>query len=240
MVTQQHGDFVYVGDARRDGAVFHLSHDEAHHLSRVRRKREGQLIMATDGAGHVFEGTLDAPNVLRITRELPAFAEPRVHLSLICGCLLGDAARDVVDSAVQLGVREILWTRMAHSQERYAEHRLERLHRVAIQALKQTGRSCLPQQTSAEDLSEALASMNNTPLFVAHPHRQNNDEDAIQISDSAALIVGPEGGFSEAELTLMKKQGARTISLGNRRLRTETAVSAGLAFILTRAGEFLP
>ncbi|MBK6766312.1 MAG: 16S rRNA (uracil(1498)-N(3))-methyltransferase [bacterium] len=240
MVARQHGDFVYVGDARRDGSVFLLSNDEAHHLSRVRRRREGQRILATDGNGLVFEGILGSNNTLQIERELPALGEPRVHFTLICGCLQGDSARDVVDSAVQLGVRVICWVRMQQSQESYAPHRLERLHRVAIQSLKQTGRAYLPVQSVEDNFAAALETVRPCPLFVAHPHRPEKQESAIGISDSAALIVGPEGGLADGELALLHERGARTIALGNRRLRTETAVTAGLSYLLTRSGEFHP
>lgn len=238
MVTQHHGDFVYVGDALRDNDAFLLSSEEAHHLARVRRKREGQHVFATDGNGGVFEGTFEPPNTLRIEREHPAFGESPMRMTLICGCILGDSARDVVNCAVQLGVRTILWTRMAYSQELYSGQRLERLHRVAIQTLKQTGRAFLPNQTVIERLDEALDLIERVPLFVAHPTQFSKKETAIYLSDSAALIVGPEGGFAEAELTLLHEHGAVAVTLSNRRLRTETAVAAGLAFLLTRSGEF--
>jgi 16S rRNA (uracil1498-N3)-methyltransferase len=238
MVTQQHGEFVYVGDAVRDGDVFRLSRDEAHHLTRVRRRREGQEVFATDGRGIVYRAMIDSPDTIRIVDALPDYAESKTHISLICGCLQGDTSRDVVDSAAQLGVRELLWTKMDRSQETYTDNRLERLQRVAIQSLKQTGRAYQTTQRVFANLQDSLALVSNSTLLVAHPFDSNLKESAMPLSDSVTLIVGPEGGFSEAELEMLQGRGAHFVSLGNRRLRSEAAVAAGLAYILTRSGEF--
>ncbi len=238
MVTQQHGEFVYVGDAFRDGDVFRLSRDEAHHLTRVRRRRDGQEVFATDGRGNVYRATVNSPETIRIVETLPDYAESKTHIALICGCLQGDTSRDVVDSAVQLGVREILWTKMDRSQETYTDNRLERLQRVAIQSLKQTGRAHHTTQQLFANLQDSLAHVKNSTLLVAHPMDSIFKESAMPLSDSVTLIVGPEGGFPVAELEMLQGRGAHFVSLGNRRLRSEAAVAAGLSYILTRLGEF--
>lgn len=238
MVTQQHGEFVYVGDAFREGEVFRLKRDEAHHLTRVRRKREGQEVFATDGQGVVYRTEIESSDTIRIVETLPNYAEPRTHIALICGCLQGDTSRDVVDSAVQLGVRELYWTKMERSQETYTDNRLERLQRVAIQALKQTGRAILTSQHLFASLEDTLAIVKKSTLLVAHPLGSALKESAMPLSDFITLIVGPEGGFTEAELVVFQERGAYFLSLGTRRLRSEAAAAAGLAYILTRSGEF--
>lgn len=238
MVTQQHGEFVYVGDALREEGVFRLFRDEAHHLTRVRRKREGQEVFATDGQGVVYRTIIESSDTIRIVETLPNYAEPKTHIALICGCLQGDTSRDVVDSAVQLGVCELLWTKMDRSQETYTDNRLERLQRVAIQSLKQTGRAHLTTQRLFANLLDTLALVTNSTLLVAHPIDSDLKESAMPLSDSVALVVGPEGGFSEVELALLQERGAQFVSLGNRRLRSEAAVAAGLSYILTQSGEF--
>lgn len=238
MVNKQHGEFVYAGDARVTGSSIALSRDELHHLTRVRRVRHGAEVMATDGQGMVFRARLEADDSLTILETLRDFGESTLNITLICGCLQGEAARDVVDTSVQLGACRIVWMPMKRSQEAYSENKLDKLRRAAIQATKQTGRAVLLEQLQVESWDEALAKVEPSVLWVAHPEIDENPSMNVESARAQTFIVGPEGGFDPEELELLRTGGARVIRLGRNRLRSELAVAAGLAYLRTLTRDF--
>jgi 16S rRNA (uracil1498-N3)-methyltransferase len=232
MVTQEHGEFAYIGDGQVERGIITLSNDEEHHLLRVRRARTGEEIMATDGRGMVYKTVLNGNGELEILEQRPEFGEPQIHMTLLCGNLQGNTSRDVVSSAVQMGVRELWWVNMARSQESYSENKLEKLERVAIQATKQAGRAHLLKIKTAESLSHSLEALHPCTCWVAHPELVTEKASySVSVRNAHCLVIGPEGGFSEQEL-LQLKENSNVFRLGNRRLRSETAAVAGLAFVL--------
>lgn len=238
MVIQNHGEFVYIGDAIVNGTRISLSESEAHHLIRVRRARVGERVMATDGKGSVYLCNLIAPETLEIIETFSEFGEPEILITLICGCLQGETSRDVVSSAVQLGARRLWWVKLARSQEQYSANKIDKLERVAIQAMKQTGRARLIEQQQFKSLQNVLTRLTNTNLWVAHPE----DHSGVSLPEvekigSHGILVGPEGGFEERELDVLKSRNARFLRLGSRRLRSEAAAAASLMFLLTRSGD---
>ena len=223
--------------ARRDRIV--LSNEEARHLFRVRRVGVGAIVFATTGSGLVYECAIEANHTLRIVRETSEWGEPPVHLTLCMAMLKGDANREVVDIATQLGVRAIYFFRSEHSEGRLLPDKLVKLRLHAISAIKQCGRAWLPSINVALSLAEALAMVPiETTVFVANPL---DDEDSkrtmSELSNSDALIVGPEGGLTQNELEVAARRKAIQLHLGARRLRAETAVAAGLTYLLNMTGE---
>jgi len=238
MVTQNHGEFVYVGDAAIENYRITLSEAESHHLTRVRRARVGEKVMATDGRGNAYLCNLLNSDTLEIVESHIEFAEPKIQITLICGCLQGDTSRDVVSSAVQLGARSLWWVKMARSQEQYTANKIEKLERVAIQSTKQTGRARLIEQVYFKSLQDALTQVANSCLWVAYPER--SPESKLYEVDNASphsIIVGPEGGFDVRELELLKLANVRFVRLGSRRLRSETAAATGLMYLLTQGND---
>jgi 16S rRNA (uracil1498-N3)-methyltransferase len=238
-VNSDRGDFVFAPPEARQGGRIVLSEEEAHHLFRVRRAAVGSAVWATDGAGLVCECRAGADRALEIVRERPDFGEPSVPLLLLLGALKGDMHREVVDTAVQLGATEIRLFRAAHSEGRVSADKLDKLRRVAVVAIKQCGRARLPRIACADRLASALEGLPEPSWrFVAHPV-----EDAgapLAAADAPrplVLAVGPEGGYSAEELEQLEAAGFARLTLAARRLRSETAVAAGLAQLLTLARE---
>lgn len=238
MVTQNHGEFVYVGDAVIDNNRITLSEAESHHLTRVRRVRVGEKVMATDGRGNVYLCYLLNSDTLEMVESHIEFAEPKIQITLICGCLQGDTPRDVVSSAVQLGARNLWWVKMARSQEQYSANKIEKLERVAIQSTKQTGRARLIEQEHFKSLQDALTQAAKSCIWVAHPERSPESKlHEIDNDSPHSIIVGPEGGFDVSELDLLKSANVRFVRLGSRRLRSETAAATGLMYLLTQGND---
>jgi 16S rRNA (uracil1498-N3)-methyltransferase len=108
---------------------------------------------------------------------------------------------------------------------------------VAISAVKQCGRARLPQLLHAANLAGAVSHLPEGCLvFVAHPLEQAHVP-SLPPTRPQAVIVGPEGGLTDAELAAALQAGAIPLTLGRRRLRSPIAVAAGLTFLLTRLEE---
>jgi 16S rRNA (uracil1498-N3)-methyltransferase len=223
------------------GNIIHLSPEEVHHIFRVRRVRENDKVWVTDGAGLVYECRVQPDHSLVVETHYPDFAENRVPLYLCCAILKGVANRDVVDAAVQLGVAEVVFFAAQRSEGRLSEAAVAKLQRTAISALKQCGRARLPAVTVSADLSTALLTYPRpSELFLAHLPEAALPENLDLSPDAAVprvLIVGPEGGLTDVEVEVAQRYGCHLLHLAPARLRSETAVVAGLTYLLSLAGE---
>ncbi|HEY3295859.1 MAG TPA: RsmE family RNA methyltransferase [bacterium] len=242
MVTMEWGEFVYAPPAARVDDLIVPPEDEAHHLFRVRRIAAGDEVYVTDGEGMVYGCLVLPDHSLKILHELPFFGEPVRPILLCAAVLKGDSNREIIDAATQLGASTIILFHGQRSEGRLREDKLVKLRRITVTAIKQCGRARLPQIVLKNSLEAALASIPAGCMkFLAHPFedmREIGTMPAATAADSSMVIVGPEGGFTDAEVDVALKAGCRPLILARRRLRAETAVAAGLTFLLTRRGEF--
>jgi 16S rRNA (uracil1498-N3)-methyltransferase len=236
-VTHDWGEFVFAPPTARTGETITLSDEEAHHLFRVRRVAVGQQVYVTDGEGFVHVCTASADHQLQVIESRRDYNEPAHPLTLLCGVLKGDSNRTVVDDATQLGAVEIHFFQAMRSEGRLSEEKIERLNRVARTAIKQCGRARLPRIVIHPNLEAALRALTEPCLiFLAHPSEPAQNRAELP-TGAMAIVVGPEGGLTDTEVTLAFEHGCRALALGRRRLRAETAVSVGLSYLLTRLGE---
>ncbi|RUM88551.1 MAG: RNA methyltransferase RsmE [Thermodesulfatator sp.] len=211
----------------REGEVLELDPEEAHHLREVRRISSGEVRLL-DGRGREF-----VARVLRVSRrevlvlpETLARTEPHppFRLELLLPLLKGGRTEFLVEKATELGVTRLLPFLSHRAVVRPSERTGERLHRRAIQALKQSGRLWLPEIRPPEELSRVL-------LRVSASHRGFAYEGGGQFLRGffrekvreMALASGPEGGFSPEEAALLQEKGFIPLSLGPYILRAETA-----------------
>ena len=127
--------------------------------------------------------------------------------------------------------------------------KLDRLNRIALEASKQSKRSIVPQVKEVIDFNEALKELKEMDLviipyenaedfgiksLVNHLNKENIELDSIK---DVGILIGPEGGFEEDEINILKEQGAYIVTLGNRILRTETAGFTATALIQYELGD---
>jgi 16S rRNA (uracil1498-N3)-methyltransferase len=238
MVARTWGEFVYAPPSARTGEFIIPEGDEAHHLFRVRRVSPGDEVFVTDGQGMVLRCEVTLERTLRIVESLRELGEPLQPVILCIAALRPEALRDAVDAATQLGASRIILFAAARSEARLTAERLERLRRVTVSAVKQCGRARLPELLWAATLREALRQLpSECAVFLAHPSEERRIGESQPAKGPQALIIGPEGGLTDEEVAMALQSGAVPVTLGNRRLRSPTAVAAGLAFLLTRIGE---
>ncbi|MBC7186843.1 MAG: 16S rRNA (uracil(1498)-N(3))-methyltransferase [Calditrichaeota bacterium] len=241
-----HADFFYVRPQDVHKERLFVVDQEWHHLVVVHRTRPGQHFFAVDGLGHCYECELAGTQVQRaeakILQRLEGVGEPRLRLTLAASPLRGERFDFLVEKGTELGVSRFVPLCTARSG-RLAENRIDRWRRVALAAMKQCGRSVLPEITDPCTLPQALDLLSGAKLRLV-AHEGDGCEPLVTVLlglrratiSEAALLVGPEGGFTAEEVEAAVAGGFTAVSLGSRRLRAETAAVVGAALVLAICG----
>lgn len=235
-----------------------LNSDDSHHIVNVLRLRPGEKIEVCDSHHTLFLCAMPErvsvdrrALVVPILSRRPADTEPPYEAVLYQGLPKGDKFSDIVRTCVELGVFRIVPVICERSVARpdpgKIDARVRRWNSVAVAAAKQCGRSLLPSVERALTFEAALADFaaardDQTLAFVPYEaedsvslrHFLENGERKKQFAVPPRRIcffVGPEGGFSAAEIDQFRELGFSTVTLGPRILRTETAGSAALAML---------
>ena len=208
-----------------------LGEDEARHLSQVLRLRAGDEIAVFDGAGREFQARVEQiardGADLRLLAEVDAAAEPAVRLTLAQAALKGDKMDDVVRDATMMGISAIEPLVTANTAAHMKAGRApERWRRIAVASAKQCRRAVVPAIGIGTRFDDWLAAdraalrvMLVEPTAAMEGHAPSTL--AGNRPESASLLVGPEGGWSEEEVTAAVRAGCIPLSLGRRTLRAD-------------------
>ncbi|AHJ98011.1 16S rRNA (uracil(1498)-N(3))-methyltransferase [Hymenobacter swuensis] len=212
--------------------TYQLPEDESKHAVRVLRLTEGDPVLLVNGQGSVYEAAVAEANpkrcLLRVVQtQQVARRAYQVHLAVAPTKNL-DRMEWLVEKATEMGVDTITFLRCARSERR--EMKLDRLEKIAISALKQSGQAWLPQLTELTDFGRFLPTVAPETTFIAHLE----DGERTPLARVAALgsgccvLIGPEGDFTPQEIAAAFARGIRPVTLGASRLRTETAALAAV------------
>lgn len=237
--------FFVNADRISDGIVT-ITDDDAHHISRSLRMAVGELITVCDGAGTEYRCRLTAFLPDCVKAEILEFGavetEPPYHATVYQGLPKGEKLDSIIQKAVECGAAEIALFEsercVVRIKDNDKDRKGDRRNRIALEAAKQCGRGVIPrvtpptrfdaaiQQAAAADLALFCYEGEGTePLpQVLKRFRERFQGDLPTVS----LMVGSEGGFSEAEVEKARQAGMVPVGLGKRILRTETAA----AFVL--------
>lgn len=240
------------------GELVEVTGDEAHHAVRVSRLRVGEQILVGNGRGCIGEGEVEiadrdrfAVRIRAISARKQQTGQGAPELLLVQALAKGDRDDRAVEQATEFGVDAIVpWqaersvSRWSGSNEK-AEKGREKWQRIAREAAKQSLRPRIPvvhSLVSLAGLSE-LAAREDTAVVALHP-RGNNALSAwagsfatpesgtvTSLIRHVYLVVGPEGGFSDAELDQLEAAGAQIAVLGETVLRTSSAGPAAIAVL---------
>jgi 16S rRNA (uracil1498-N3)-methyltransferase len=214
-----------------------ITGDEAKHLLRVLRKKIGDHILLTDGRGNRYEAIIRSiageEAECEIVRREQDVNEPHVDVTLGVSLLKNPWRFDfVVEKATELGVRAIIPMVCERTVRTHENH--DRLTKIALSALKQCGRSSVPE-IHRKTTFEAVLSTSLAHDLKLIPHEKTETSHFIGtilqrhgVARSILVLIGPEGGFTDKELADASAHAFLPISLGPRRLRAETAALAAL------------
>lgn len=238
-----------------------LSTEETHHLTRVLRLKPGAEVFVFDGLGREYRCRLAGERgkraQLEIIEALTDVVESPLRITLAQALAKGEKFDLIIQKATELGVTAIapLITEQTDVKlrEERMEKRLDRWQRISLEAMKQSGRrrlvDIMPPVTLTEFLSEHSSSLNRfatAPTLLVFsekggaPIKDALDDTGVShsfSSHSLIALVGPEGGWSDDELSLLKERGSKAVSLGPRVLRTETAALVAIALIQHALGD---
>jgi len=231
--------------ALREGETLTLSLNAAHYLGHVRRMHPGDRVILFNGEGGEY-----AAQVLELKKEkltvlvesYQAVAnESSLHLELAQGVARGEKMDLIIQKSVELGVKRIIPLFTERSNVKLdadkREKRRQHWQAVVISACEQSGRAWVPEVAMPLHLEEWLKTFRGRGLTLS-PHVMNRLSTLELPADrKLTLLVGPEGGLSEAEIALTEQNGFQPLQLGPRILRTETAPLAALAALQGRFGD---
>ena len=224
-----------------------LGTDEARHLRDVLRLKPGDEVYVFDGLGHEFRCSVSSARrdsaELRIEAEVePAKPESLLQLNLCVALLKGEKFDLVVQKATELGVTKVtpLMTRYADIQLRDATDaakRVARWQRIALEAVKQSGRALVPEISLPAKFDEVLHAEGPGVMF-----SERGGEPFESLTKQARLnvltaMIGSEGGWSDEEIEAARAYSFHVVTLGGRVLRAETAAIAITALLQHRFGD---
>ena len=216
----------YVPDI--SGAEVILNETESKHAIRVLRLKEGDEIELVDGKGGFYKARIQNANPkkcqLCIIESQTDFGKKDFHLHIAIAPTKNiDRTEWFLEKCTEIGIDEVTPLLSEHSERKVIKP--ERLEKILVSAMKQSVKAYLPKLNGLTKLSDLLSQATETKKFIAHcnegekPHLKN----VVNPGDKVLILIGPEGDFSPEEVTLALEYGFEAISLGNARLRTETA-----------------
>lgn len=221
-----------------------LTGPDAHHLGKVMRAKPGDEVILCDGAGFDYTAAVAAVTPdrveFRLLEKLPSEAEPSVEVTLFAGYPKQDKLEFIVQKAVELGAARIVpfFSRFCVAAPKKEDQKNARYARIAAEAAKQAGRGVIPAVELPLDIKDLPARFSEFDLVLFFYEGGGQSlRTLVKNQKRIALITGAEGGFSPEEAEKLVAAGAVPVGLGTRILRCETAPVAGLAAVMTLAGQ---
>lgn len=219
--------------------VFELLPDEAKHCVKALRKRVGDSIFVTDGQGklatvQIMDATASHCTVQTLKTEENYAIRPHIFHLAIAPTKNSDRIEWLVEKSIEIGIEQISFLKCDHSERLKLD--LDRLQRIAVSAIKQSNTTWIPNMQIVDYKNFIINSTSIQNRYIAWCDEHNQEEFAQQkLKDQdVILLIGPEGDFSGEEVALAEQYGYKSVKLGPRRLRTETA---GLYGICVYAGK---
>ena len=210
-----------------------LSEEDSGHAVRVLRHREGDEVTVVDGLGRFYRCAIAAAHpkycqlqILEVTEE--RHWPYRVELAIAPTKNL-DRMEWWIEKATEMGLDAFIPLKTRFSERK--ELKTDRLRRIAVSAMKQSLKATLPEVREMTDIQVFLKEPFEGQKFIAHcmkdePRKLLSHE--VKPGTAVRVLIGPEGDFSPEEVSLAIQQGYVPVSLGEQRLRTETAALASV------------
>lgn len=217
----------YNPDLDQSASQFTFPEDESKHIVKVLRKKTDDILHITNGKGYIFEAKITAANPKKCSAQI--ISDSKKHQKMHWFHLVvappksNDRFEWFLEKATEIGVNEITPIICERSERKTVKH--ERAEKVVQSAMKQSLRSYLPKLNEAISLKDFLALEHKNLLFIAHC----TDDEKVDLKrrvvpdHDVTILIGPEGDFSDTEIKSAQDKGFLPVSLGDSRLRTETA-----------------
>ena len=223
-----------------------IDSEDAKHIKKVLRLCEGDTITVCDGGGTDYEAEirdiLQDKIICDIKSKNKCESESEVYITLYQGLPKAAKMDYIIQKNTELGICKIVPVTLSRcvvklDGEAAEKKKTERWQKIAYEAAKQSGRGVVPQVTMPVSLDAVLNEIKNDDLVFV-PYECETDTrikdvvSEIKEPKRISFVIGPEGGFDPVEIEKFKAAGVKTVTLGKRILRTETAAEAVVAMLM--------
>lgn len=219
--------YFYEEHITADDKTFVLSEQTSKHCAQVLRMRTGEKLYLVNGKGLLAKASItavDKKNTLVDIETTEVYAAPdkKTHIAI---SLLKNTARFewFVEKAVEIGVHTI--TPLICERTEKTHFRKDRMKQITVSAMLQSRRTYLTQLNDSIEIKHWLQNVEDSAKFIAHCENSAKKllSEYCPLNNDAVILIGPEGDFTTNEIEMAFNQGFKPVSLGDTRLRTETA-----------------
>lgn len=206
---------------------FSFDKEESKHIIKVLRKRDTDILFVTNGLGFLFKTEITLASDSKCTVQIISFekaAPSKFHLHLaVAPTKMNDRYEWFLEKATEIGIHEITPIICDRSERKVVN--TERFDKILLTAMKQSNVLFLPKLNEAMTFKEFIKRENEGLQLIAHCEETDKKslKSVLKPNENVTLLIGPEGDFSEKEIALALENNFIPVSLGNTRLRTETA-----------------
>ena len=218
----------YSTEITENTSSFTFDKTESRHIVRVLRKKEGDILQITNGKGFLFTAEISVASDKRCIVNITSLVQKKkswnYHLHIaVAPTKLNDRMEWFLEKATEIGIDEITPIICHHSERKVIKK--ERFEKIVLSAMKQSLKFHLPKVNEAINFKEFMKTNPTGNLFIAHCEEQEKKsfKHEIKPSSDITILIGPEGDFSPAEIELALQKKYTPVTLGESRLRTETA-----------------
>ena len=206
---------------------FTFDREESKHIIKVLRKKDGDILFVTNGLGCLFKTEITLASDSKCTVQIVSFEKStpsnfKLHLA-VAPTKMNDRYEWFLEKATEIGIQEITPIICDRSERKVIN--TDRFEKIILSAMKQSNELYLPKLNPAISFKEFIKQQNEGLQLIAHCEETDKKtlKSVVQPNTNITVLIGPEGDFSEKEIALALEQKYIPVSLGNTRLRTETA-----------------
>ncbi|WP_310595705.1 16S rRNA (uracil(1498)-N(3))-methyltransferase [Flavobacterium sp.] len=206
---------------------FTFDREESKHIIKVLRKKDGDILFVTNGLGYLFKTEITLASDSKCTVQMVSFEKSapsnfKLHLA-VAPTKMNDRYEWFLEKATEIGIQEITPIICDRSERKVIN--TDRFEKIILSAMKQSNELYLPKLNPAISFKEFIKQQNEGLQLIAHCEETDKKtlKSVVRPNTNITVLIGPEGDFSEKEIALALEQKYIPVSLGNTRLRTETA-----------------
>ncbi|EJL65767.1 16S rRNA (uracil(1498)-N(3))-methyltransferase [Flavobacterium sp. CF136] len=206
---------------------FSFDKEESRHIIKVLRKKDSDILHVTNGLGFLFETKITLASDNKCTVQVLSVKkadEPKFRLHLaVAPTKMNDRFEWFLEKATEIGIQEITPVFCDRSERKAINP--ERFEKIILSAMKQSNETFLPKLNQAVSFKEFIKQKNEGLNLIAHCEETDKKslKEILRSNENVTMLIGPEGDFSEKEIALALENNFQPVTLGNTRLRTETA-----------------
>jgi 16S rRNA (uracil1498-N3)-methyltransferase len=236
---------IYLDQVLESGITCQLPEEAAHHVATVLRMKIGEALVLFNGCGGSYRAVIsrmEKRNVeVTIGAHEPDDRESPLSITLAQAVMRGQHMDYALQKAVELGVQRIVPLLCLHGNvkldDEQKQHRHEHWQRIIISACEQCGRNRIPQLSAPLRLADWVGTDPNELKLILHPRDGVRVADLQTTCKTLTLLAGPEGGFNDDEIVSAERHGYKSITLGPRILRAESAALVAISVCQARWGD---